>query len=250
MRVFPSARQYALAVLFGAALAAMTAVPALANPVSTPSPGEVSPEPSSSAPTGNPTTPTGEPSATTDPTPRDGLDVAAIGDAVEGAVGDEVTVTVGVENVGPRTVPGYEDTPTLGIYVDPPEGTTITQAPEQPTEAPAICARPHDKGRVWHCDFFGPIERGERKTVTFTIRINKKRAGAEGSVKIPEHSLNDVNPSNDTAPITSKISAGTGGGGELANTGAPAGLLAAAGSGAVLLGTAVVIWARRRSRAA
>lgn len=115
----------------------------------------------------------GTAAATSPPRPAD---YQAIAHPVAGRVGQTVDVEVGVRNGGPG--PAAADRRAYAVTA--PEGTTI--APEG--DAGHRCA-PHDTAaRTYLCAIGGDFAAGDRETLRFRIRIDKKVEGAEGWVRI------------------------------------------------------------------
>ncbi|MEW2564112.1 hypothetical protein [Streptomyces griseorubiginosus] len=138
-------------------------------------------------------------------------DYQAIGDTVEGKVGDTVSITVGVRNAGPGLMDfRWMDAEDSGTFVvTPPAGTTITGAPgpdEQGDPGPLWNCSPRKAGaKSYTCAIasteFGP---GDAVTQQFTVRIDRVVPGAQGSVKAvenPDHPNRDDDTANDTAVI-------------------------------------------------
>jgi hypothetical protein len=138
-------------------------------------------------------------------------DYQALGDTVEGKVGETVSITLGVRNNGPGRM-GFRwmDADNSGTFVvTPPAGTTITGAPapgEQGDPGPLWNCTPGKTGaKSYTCDIastdFGP---GDSVTQEFTVRIDKVVPGATGSVRAvenPEYPNRDDDTANDTAAI-------------------------------------------------
>ncbi|MFF7645164.1 hypothetical protein [Streptomyces canus] len=141
-------------------------------------------------------------------------DYQALGDTVEGKVGETASITVGVRNNGPgRMGLRWMDADNSGTFVvTPPAGTTITGAPgpgEQGDPGPAWNCTPHKAGaKSYTCDIgstdFGP---GDSVSQEFTVRIDRVVPGARGSVKAvenPDYPNRDDDATNDTAVIAVK----------------------------------------------
>ncbi|MFI6937438.1 hypothetical protein [Streptomyces sp. NPDC050287] len=208
-------------------------------------------------------------------------DYQALGDTVEGKVGETVSITVGVRNNGPGRM-GFRwmDADNSGTFVvTPPAGTTITGAPgpgEQGDPGPLWNCTPGKAGaKSYTCDIgstdFGP---GDFVTQEFTVRIDRVVPGARGTVRAvesPKYPNRDENAANDTAAIAVKANgsatsspsatataspsgsgagtrSGTTTGGGLAATGADGVLLRAGTAVLLVAGGALVFLAARRSR--
>jgi hypothetical protein len=141
-------------------------------------------------------------------------DYQALGDTVEGKVGETVSITLGVRNNGPgRMNFRWMDADNSGTFVvTPPAGTTITGAPgpgEQGDPGPLWSCTPGKAGaKSYTCDIantdFGP---GDSVTQEFTVRIDRVVPGARGSVRAvenPEYPNRDDDASNDTTAIAVK----------------------------------------------
>ncbi|MDH6455745.1 MULTISPECIES: hypothetical protein [unclassified Streptomyces] len=141
-------------------------------------------------------------------------DFQALGDTVEGKVGETVSITVGVENTGPgRMGLQWMDADNSGTFVvTPPAGTTITGAPgpgEQGDPGPLWNCTPQKAGaKSYTCDIANTdFEPGDSVTQEFTVRIDRVVPGARGSVKAvenPDFPNRDDDAANDTAVIAVK----------------------------------------------
>ncbi|MCI3273531.1 hypothetical protein [Streptomyces cylindrosporus] len=141
-------------------------------------------------------------------------DYQALGDTVEGNVGETVSITVGVRNNGPgRMGFRWTDADNSGTYVvTPPAGTTITGAPgpgEQGDPGPLWNCTPGKAGaKSYTCDIGSTDFRpGDLVTQDFTVRIDRVVPGARGSLRAvenPEYPNRDNDAANDTAAITVK----------------------------------------------
>ncbi|MFF7987588.1 hypothetical protein ACFZDK_52525 [Streptomyces sp. NPDC007901] len=208
-------------------------------------------------------------------------DYQALGDTVEGKVGETVSITVGVRNNGPgRMDVQWVDADNSGAFVvTPPAGTTITGAPgpgEQGDPGPLWNCTPGKVGaKSYTCDIGSTDFRpGDSVTQEFTVRIDRVVPGAQGSVRAvenPEYPNRDDDAANDTAAIAVKATgsatsspspsasaspsgSGTGTRSEtttgdgLAATGADGVLLRAGTAVLLVAGGALVFLAARRSR--
>ncbi|MFC8433545.1 hypothetical protein [Streptomyces sp. NPDC057253] len=197
-------------------------------------------------------------------------DYEAIGDTVEGKVGETVSITVGVRNTGPGRMDfRWMDADDSGTFVvTPPAGTTITGAPgpgEQGDPGPLWNCTPRKAGaKSYTCLIantdFGP---GDSVTQEFTVRIDRAVPDARGSVTAvenPDYPNRDDDTTNDTAVIevqatgsaspspspsasaspsaTAPSGSGTGGTGSGTTTG---GRLAATGTDGVLPRTGIAV---------
>ncbi|MFJ9898391.1 hypothetical protein ACIQPR_34145 [Streptomyces sp. NPDC091280] len=141
-------------------------------------------------------------------------DYQALGDTVEGKVGETVSITVGVRNNGPGLMNfRWMDTENSGTFVvTPPAGTTITGAPgpgEQGDPGPLWNCTPRKAGaKSYTCDIGSTdFKPGDSVTQEFTVRIDRVVPGAQGSVRAvqnPAYPNRDDDTANDTAAITVK----------------------------------------------
>ncbi|MXM64736.1 hypothetical protein GR925_15095 [Streptomyces sp. HUCO-GS316] len=127
-------------------------------------------------------------------------DYAAVTGTVRGRVGDTVSVTLGVRDLGPGKL---EDE--LGRFeVVPPEGTTVTSVPYtfEDTDGKWACERPEKPGGAVVCDLnsdrFWPGDDGTT-TVGFRFRIDRQVPGAHGTIRT--YNPYDRTPGNDIADI-------------------------------------------------
>ncbi|MEE6258299.1 LPXTG cell wall anchor domain-containing protein [Plantactinospora sonchi] len=188
-------------------------------------------------------------------TGKNAVDLAAIGDSVTGAQGDEVKVTVGVDNPGPATA----DASRSGIGVTNlrftlPTGTSAVAVPNDCVGRKGDDWGQHGKphGSLYRCDTVELLKSGERQTFEFTLRIDEVVANATGKVEINypcecEGRDSDADKSNDTAKILVNATEGGGGAGEgLPVTGTATGLIAAGGAALLAAGVVGFVLARRR----
>ncbi|MBT2382708.1 hypothetical protein [Streptomyces sp. ISL-11] len=139
-------------------------------------------------------------------------DYQAIAHPVVGRIGQTVEVELGVRNGGPGPAGGPAGGPGSGVYeVTPPEGTTITATPpptgggRQPCVAKAVPAR---DAAGYLCAIGENFPAGDRETLSFRVRIDRKVEGAEGRVHIVERDgahTPDPDPANDSAPIRVEV---------------------------------------------
>ena len=163
-------------------------------------------------------------------------DLAVTVTPVKGQIGEKVTATVTVKNNGPGDI-----AVDVRGEVTAPEGTTVL-SDEYPQ--------------------FGSLAAGKSVTWRVTLRIDAA-PGEPGLVKVYAEGYYvpippDPDSSNDTAPIVVELGSGDGGGGgsddsaggSLPITGMPGGLLGVTGAGlaAVVLGGALYLMARRRTK--
>ncbi|WP_019067961.1 hypothetical protein [Streptomyces hokutonensis] len=141
-------------------------------------------------------------------------DYQALGDTVEGKVGETVSITVGVRNNGPGWMNfRWMDAVNSGTFVvTPPAGTTITGAPgpdEQGDPGPRWNCTPRKAdAKSYTCDIGSTDFRpGDSVTQKFTVRIDRVVPDARGSVRAvenPEYPNRDDDAANDTAAIAVK----------------------------------------------
>lgn len=186
-------------------------------------------------------------------TGKNGVDLAAVGSEVTGKVGDEVTATAGVRNVGTATLDRSRSGSAAAVTaVYAPEGTSFVAIPE-------VCAEVEGRDDKVECFTDYIFFAGQEETYEFVLQIDKVVPNAKGVVAVNEpcecdNFQNDINKANNNAAILVNKTAGGGtGGGDggddptLPITG-PAGMSIAIG-GLVLLGLGVgaLMVARRRT---
>ncbi|SCE71692.1 LPXTG-motif cell wall anchor domain-containing protein [Micromonospora purpureochromogenes] len=193
-------------------------------------------------------------------TGKNGADLAAVGDSVQGEAGDLVHATIGVKNNGPAALDfSRGGSPVTKIDVTVPAGTTAVEVPE-------VCV-PFDGERgdwenagkagakAYRCwpDVFIGLD--EEQTVEFGLRIDKVVPNAAGTVTINakcecEGGLDaDLNKANDTAKLLVNATGGNGGGGDggtLPITGESTALVAGIGGLLLAAGVGGYVVARRR----
>ncbi|MFD5033363.1 LAETG motif-containing sortase-dependent surface protein [Streptomyces sp. NPDC058405] len=178
-------------------------------------------------------------------------DYEVTGAALRGKTGDTVTMKVTFTNTGPGWVWSKPGTPWTSVLVTLPAGTSVVK-PDFYCKA---------KGKVYNCGLTTrPQEHLETATFTFKLKIDKKVAGAKGSVALSNRKLPfDPDKANDTAPITVEVTGGepgatggttggpdggsgsTGGssGGSTGSTGSTGGSSSAGGAGSATTGGAL-----------
>jgi LPXTG-motif cell wall-anchored protein len=192
-------------------------------------------------------------------TGSNGTDLAAIGDKLTGAAGDEVTANVGLRNNGPATLDDPSGASVTYLRVDVPPGTTVISASRscQPIKGEGLGQPGEAGGSSYHCYSSIRSIAGEEETYEFTLRIDEVVANAKGSVEVnvpcPCGGFDDdLKPANDTAAILVNATGGGGGGGEdgdggtLPITGAQTGLIAGVGGLLLAVGVGGFVLARRR----
>ncbi|MGP3952062.1 hypothetical protein [Streptomyces sp. 7N604] len=208
-------------------------------------------------------------------------DFRAVTGTIEGRVGDTVPITLGAQNAGPGSMDltGYSGHGSGTYEVTPPEGTTITSIPFPGEEDDWACSPAKAGARSYVCGIDERFARGEKDTLVFNVRIDKKVEGAAGKITVldrDDYPARDPEPENDTAAIPLKITGGSGAGsgsgggpGDAASpaatdgssptgsSGTPGGSMASTGAGGIALiaaasatvlaaGTAAVVFASRR----
>ncbi|WBB48182.1 LPXTG cell wall anchor domain-containing protein [Verrucosispora sp. WMMA2044] len=196
-------------------------------------------------------------------TGKNGTDLAAVGDEVSGAKGDEVVATVGFRNNGPATLDyGRSGSSVTHMQVGIPNGTTAVKVPDNcsPVRSENEWGEPGEPGaRLYRCYTSWFIKAGDEEIVEFGLRIDKVVPNATGDVKVNVACqcdggfYADLKPANDTAKLVVNPSGGQGGdggsggdGGELPITGANTALIAGVGGVLLAAGVAGFVLARRR----
>ncbi|WIM96766.1 hypothetical protein ACTOB_000228 [Actinoplanes oblitus] len=177
---------------------------------------------------------------------RSDADSKAIGGVFHGTAGDEVTVKVGTQNLGPTaTVPlstkwvGY-------VHVKVPANVRLTEVDKMclPGTSPSkVDLDGKLDSRDWVCLVIGQLPKGGKSLFAFQAMIQEGSHDA-GFVQV-DGGVQDTKHKNDRAALT--VDDGTGGeGGGLAITGPSA--LPLAGGGVALLAAGVIAFrfARRR----
>ncbi|MFD5892435.1 hypothetical protein [Streptomyces sp. NPDC060366] len=127
-------------------------------------------------------------------------DYEVTGAALRGKPGDTVTMKATFTNTGPGWVWSKPGTPWTSVLVTLPAGTSVVK-PDFYCKA---------KAKVYDCGLTTrPQEHLETATFTFKLKIDKKVAGAKGSVALSNRKLPfDPDKANDTAPITLEVTGG------------------------------------------
>ncbi|MFI1258783.1 hypothetical protein ACH4U6_34075 [Streptomyces netropsis] len=139
------------------------------------------------------------------------VDYQAIAQTVAGRVGQTVEVELGVRNGGPaaRETGGRAGRDPGAYEVTAPEGTTITAlATPAGGGHPCTAKAGPAGGPSYVCAIGDDFPAGDRETLRFHVRIDKKVEGAEGRVEIIDHDGNpprDPDPENDSAPIRVEV---------------------------------------------
>ena len=139
-------------------------------------------------------------------TGENGVDLVAIGDKVSGVAGDQVQATVGLRNDGPASLDGTRSGMQPGeIEVTLPAGTSLVSAPG--------CGHAEDASH-YMCESPYLFKAGTTSTWTFTLKIDKVVADAQGTVEVNPpcqcNRVDDLDNSNDTALLVANPSAGGG----------------------------------------
>ncbi|WP_328395382.1 hypothetical protein OHS70_08710 [Streptomyces sp. NBC_00390] len=134
-------------------------------------------------------------------------DYQVTGAALKGSVGDTVTMKVKFTNAGPAWVLTKEGDRLVRVLITPPAGTSVVK-PHGFCEA---------KGEAYACGTSQrSVNEGGRETYTFELKIDKRVAGAKGSVALSTEARPfDPNKANDKADITLDVT----GGGSTGSTG-------------------------------
>ncbi|GAA0484823.1 hypothetical protein ABZ951_26735 [Streptomyces sp. NPDC046215] len=182
-------------------------------------------------------------------------DYQAIAHPVVGRVGQTVEVELGVRNGGPGPA-GRQGGHGAGTYeVTPPEGTTIVATPPPGGAGRLPCVArvaPAAAGAVAYlCAIGEHFPAGDRETLRFPVRIDKKVEGATGRVRVvdrDEAPADDPVPDNDTALIHVKVVDRPPASGAPADPGTNSTLLLATTSGTALSAGAIALGVSRRRR--
>ncbi|WP_369233896.1 hypothetical protein AB5J56_18875 [Streptomyces sp. R21] len=173
-------------------------------------------------------------------------DFQVSGAHLKGAVGDTVTMQVKFTNAGPAWVLRSEKKPPLRVAVTPPAGTSVVKGD-------GFCSDKPVTGTTYSC---GTAQRwvndGEVTAYTFKLKIDKKVAGAKGSIALSDETRPfDADKTNDKAAITLDVAgsgstggsttggSGTGGsdtGGSSSNGGSTGGSSSTGGTGSASTG--------------
>jgi LPXTG-motif cell wall-anchored protein len=170
------------------------------------------------------------------------LDVSVTAPAVQGGVGDTVTVAYEVVNHGPSDGGGPS------VVITAPSGTVLL-APADWCYTDGTPGTLLPESTKLRCDFeslFPATASGFGK-IRSTVRVKIKSApGKDGTIVAKSVGLASAEskPSNNTVRIVISSSGGSGGG--LPVTGAPAGTLIGVGAGVVLFGLVALVLVRRR----
>lgn len=154
-------------------------------------------------------------------------DYRVTGDELTGRVGETVTLKVKFTNAGPGWVLTKEGDPLVGVLVTPPAGTSVV--------------KPHGfcepKGKAYDCGTSQRwVNEGGGETYTFKLKIDKRVAGAKGSVVLSDEARPfDPDKTNDKATITLDVTgggtSGSGGSTDGGATGGSGGSTGGSGSG-------------------
>ncbi|GIH05303.1 hypothetical protein Rhe02_33700 [Rhizocola hellebori] len=174
-------------------------------------------------------------------------DFAAIGGTGSGAVGDTITLDVGIKNVGNAThyVEGDPFEGRSQVTLTVPPGASLKSLPtncQAVTEPGVPDANPKRlDASLYEC--LGPelIEAGKSYTFPISFVVNSVISSATGSLE--ETWLTDANPANNKAPIVLNA---PGGGGGLPITGPKVTLIAVVGLLLLAAGLVIVVATRRR----
>ncbi|WP_328341449.1 LPXTG cell wall anchor domain-containing protein [Micromonospora sp. NBC_00421] len=183
-------------------------------------------------------------------TGRNGTDLVAVGDTVQGGAGAVVTATVGFRNNGPATldrVNGDYEAATHTV-VELPPGTTATEVPDN-------CGLRRGT-RTYQCSSGMLLLNGKSYTMDFRLRIDRVVPNARGAVHVNAPCecpgsvgfADDLRPANDRAWLTVNPASGQGAGddGGLPVTGVPTSLFAALGALLLVVGGGGYLMSRHR----
>ncbi len=146
-------------------------------------------------------------------------DFTVTGAQLKGGVGDTVPLKVTFTNAGPAWVLGKQDESVVHVLITPPAGTSVV--------------KPHGycdaEGAVYSCGTSESwIDEGDSETYTFQLKIDKKVAGATGSVALSSEARPfDPDKANDKADITLDV---TGSGSTAGSSGSTGGSGGSAGT--------------------
>ncbi|GGY10591.1 hypothetical protein GCM10010324_66800 [Streptomyces hiroshimensis] len=136
-------------------------------------------------------------------------DYQAIAHTIVGRVGETVEVELGVRNGGPGPAGGRPGHGAGTYEVTPPPGTTIVAAPHSGVRQPCVAkASPSAEPGSYVCSIGEDFSAGERETLGFQVRIDRKVDGAEGLVRVLDRDGEpspDPDPGNDSAPIRVEV---------------------------------------------
>ncbi|MEU9736635.1 hypothetical protein [Streptomyces sp. NPDC048002] len=122
-------------------------------------------------------------------------DYQVTGAALKGNVGDTVTMKATFLNAGPAWVKHREGDRSVSVRITLPEGTSVIKRGQ-------FCRA---EGEVYVCGMRSHYE-GAGETYTFQLKIDKRVAGAKGSVALSSESRPfDPNKDNDRADITLEV---------------------------------------------
>ncbi|MBV1855398.1 LPXTG cell wall anchor domain-containing protein [Catellatospora tritici] len=163
----------------------------------------------------------------------------------QGKVGDVVSVTIKVSNIGKSSTG-----PMIDVHA--PAGTSFV-VPD-PADRPQVgSCIDLSGGEPWafdgwtdiRCGWESELQAGRSLSMKVLLRIEEDKVGNDGLVTASTVVGKDVNPANDKAKLVIKVLAGGTGGG-LPVTGTNVTVIAASGLAAVALGVVLFLVARRR----
>ncbi|NUS27438.1 MAG: hypothetical protein HOV92_24860 [Streptomyces sp.] len=125
-------------------------------------------------------------------------DYQVTGDALRGGVGDTVTMKATFTNAGPAWVWPREGDPSVSVVITPPAGTSVVKRGQ-------FCRA---KADTYVCGMRS-LDEGSQETYTFELKIDKRVAGAKGSVALSSEARPfDPDKANDRAAITLDVTGG------------------------------------------
>lgn len=181
-------------------------------------------------------------------------DLVAIGGTFTGPAGATRTIKVGIRNDGPAATldPTKQWAPTADVTI--PSGLALTKVDQNCFPLADGEPLPDKSGQVsghfYRCLVAGNLGKGAQALFSFTAKIENGQNEDPGSIKV-NGGVQDSKTSNNVTAIKVTLTSGGGsgsggGGGGLPVTGAPAGLIAAAGALLVAAGTMALVLTRRR----
>jgi hypothetical protein len=180
-----------------------------------------------------------------------GADLAAIGGSASGAVGQVVTLDLGLHNAGPATIDLIRTDDSAGVFdLTMPAGSSLAEMPERCTAMKQIGdfpVRDPDRGnllaRFIRCSNRSRLFiAGTDWTIPVKLRIDQVITGATGTVTVTTSEctacVSDKDSSNDTANVVLNPA--------LPTTGVQTGLIAGSGALLAVAGLVFFVVGRRR----
>ncbi len=188
-------------------------------------------------------------------------DVVATGASISGLPGEARTIDVGLVNRGPGTLhsPPFRNTLPM-VQVQLPPGVSVARADERcqslsddgpagpPPSSSTAGASSGSEPAAYFCrPETVRLAPGQRLSFAFTVRVDPGADDGEGAIEVLMEERVDRDAGNNGAPITLKVG---GAGGGLPVTGRTTATVAGAGLLLLLVGAAVTVVLRRRTRTA